>query len=65
MSAPKAADLQFCNCGSFVTCRPVSERGEEWLDMNVADDARPLLIEVRYLGDIVLGARAEGLVCHG
>lgn len=57
-------DLQFSNLGSFAACWPVSERGEEWADEHLPDE-RPVYIEFRYLADIVEGARADGLVCHG
>jgi hypothetical protein len=59
-------DLQFCNAGSFVTCTPVTPRGTDWIVANIGDDATlPLAIDFRCLEDIVLGARADGLVCHG
>lgn len=58
-------DLQFHNAGSFATCMPVTEAGREWLEDNVQPDSYPVCIEFRYLEDIVLGAREEGLVCHG
>lgn len=57
-------DLQFSNHGSFVSCMPVSEAGEEWLDAHFESD-RPVLIEHRYLEEIVVGARDAGLICHG
>lgn len=59
-------DLQFCNLGSFVACDAISARGYMWLDENADGfDGSTLYIEHRYLEDIVLGARADGLVCHG
>lgn len=66
-----APDLQFCNHGSVVTCTPVSLRGEIWAAERLLDSGECLRtpdsipIDPRYLEDIVLGARAEGLVCHG
>lgn len=66
-----APDLQFHNHGSVVTCTPVSLRGEIWAAERLLGDGECLLsqdsipIEPRFLEDIVLGARAEGLVCHG
>ena len=59
-------DLQFCNVGSFVTCMPVTKRGNDWITENIGIDAElPLAIDHRLLNDIVLGARADGLVCDG
>jgi hypothetical protein len=62
-------DLQFCNHGSIVTCLPVSDAGRDWVAENIGDDAMTfggaIVIEPRYLGDIVEGARGDGLVCEG
>lgn len=62
-------DLQFTNCGSFAIIWPVSDMGTEWALDNLPDDdtngSGQWIIEHRYLSDIVLGARADGLVCHG
>jgi hypothetical protein len=63
------ADLQFHNHGSVVTCEPITEAGQDWLLEHVSADAFKfdgvLIIEPRYLRDIVIGARADGLVCEG
>lgn len=62
-------DLQFCNAGSFVMMTPETDAGREWIMNNVFDEESdtmwPVYIEHRYLEDIVLGARADGLVCEG
>lgn len=69
-------DLQFTNCGSFASCYPGSEAGREWVFNNllpgtpgveeaVGDCLWPVYIDFRYLEEIVLGARGEGLVCEG
>lgn len=67
-------DLQFCNHGSFVTCTPVSILGAAWAADNillpgdrltVAGRVQPIPLDHRFLEDIVIGARSEGLVCHG
>lgn len=69
-------DLQFSNCGSFASCSPATEAGKEWMFNNLMDGTPgveeaigdcmwPVYIEHRYLEDIVLGARADGLVCEG
>lgn len=69
-------DLQFWNHGSFVQCTPVTDAGREWMFNNLMDGMPgvteaigdvmwPVYIEHRYLEDIVLGARADGLICEG
>lgn len=62
-------DLQFNNRGFAVSCAPLTAAGRNWLADNLADDtldcAGAVMIEHRYLEDIVLGARADGLVCEG
>jgi hypothetical protein len=47
-------DLRFTNHGSIVT---MVDAGEEWV--------ATVSCEPRYLEDIVLGARADGLICEG
>lgn len=69
-------DLQFAHLGSFAMCSPMSERGKEWIfdniqagmpgvDEAIGDCLWPVYIDFRYLADIVNGARAAGLICHG
>lgn len=59
-------DLVFSNLGSFASCMPASERGLEWIAENIGSDAiPPLNIDFRCLEDIVIGARADGMVCDG
>jgi len=71
MPRKEAPDLQFCNHGSFVSCRAETDLGYAWLVDNAEFDpalslaSDTILIEHRYVADIVLGARADGLVCHG
>lgn len=67
MSKP---DLEFHNAGSFVLMWPRTEAGHYWVQDNIADvdtidRAGAVVIEHRYLADIVLGARRRGLVCEG
>lgn len=61
-------DLQFCNHGSFATMTPMTKEGADWAAENLADDALifggSIPIEFRYLEDIMLAARADGLVCE-
>lgn len=64
-----APDLQFSNLGFAASCVPLTDAGKDWLAENLAGDATEyggsILIEYRYLGDIIYGARAAGLVCEG
>ena len=64
---PALTDLQFTNMGFAVSCMPLTDLGHIWLAENVPAAAAglPLLIEPRYLEDIVEGARMAGLVCTG
>lgn len=61
-------DLQFCNHGFAVCCIPMTDTGKDWIMDNIDNDDDtmwPVYIEHRYLADIVLGARADGLICEG
>lgn len=63
-------DLQFSNPGSFALCMPLTDYGRDWLAENVGDGETltfggAIVIEHRYLADIVLGARDDGLTCEG
>lgn len=66
-------DLRFYNARSFVIMTPESDAGREWIFNNIFGDEFeaipdcmwPVHIEHRYLEDIVVGARADGLVCEG
>jgi hypothetical protein len=62
-------DLQFSNLGFAWACAPVTQRGARWMADNLAGERTvvgcSVMIEPRYGTDIVLGARADGLICHG
>ena len=63
-------DLAFTNSSAFVLCQPMTERGTDWIKNNVTTaefqlSGNTLIIERRYLADIVHGARADGLICEG
>ena len=61
-----AIDIRIENHGSIFLLRPVSAIGSEWLDANIQSDALSfgdaVACEPRYVSDIGLGARADGLV---
>jgi hypothetical protein len=62
----RCPDLRFTNLGAFATCVPITQRGHDWIIENIGPDARlPLAVDPCFLPDIVIGARADGLVCHG
>ena len=58
-------DIQVENHFSLFLLRPLSDTGREWLDSHVADDAQwfgnALVVEPRYVSDIVQGAIDDGL----
>jgi hypothetical protein len=60
-----AIDLLVHGHGSVYLLRPTSRRGRRWVDEYVSDDhqewAGAIVVEHRYIGEIVRGARADGL----
>ena len=66
---PTGADILVENHGSICLLRPLRDSARAWLEDHVAADAqwwgggiaRALVVEPRYLVDIVVGARAAGL----
>lgn len=58
-------DLEFQNHGSIFVVVPFTEAGKDWLDENVGGDAltwgRGVVVEPRYVEDILVGAVDEGL----
>jgi hypothetical protein len=61
-----STDIVVENHGSLYLLRSTSASGHEWLDANIESDALTLgnavVCEPRYVSDIGLGARADGLV---
>jgi hypothetical protein len=60
-------DILIENHGSIILLRPVSPVGENWLQQNVISEetqifGNAVVCEPRYVMDIVLGARAGGVV---
>tara|TARA_R110000737_G_scaffold171274_1_gene196864 strand:+ start:303 stop:509 length:207 start_codon:yes stop_codon:yes gene_type:complete len=59
-------DITVSNHGSIVLLTPVSEIGEGWLEEHIPSDAltwgkNSIVVEPRYVGDIIDGAAADGL----
>jgi hypothetical protein len=58
-------DLEFQNHGSIFVVVPFTEAGKDWLDENVGGDAqvwgRGIVVEPRYVEDILVGAEDAGL----
>ncbi len=58
-------DLLVHGSGTIYTLHAVSRRGQRWIGQHIADDAPRLgtaiAVEHRFIRDIVLGARADGL----
>ena len=60
-------DILVENHGSIILLRPVTRVGQSWLKENVIGEetqifGNAVVCEPRYVIDIVLGARAEGVV---
>jgi hypothetical protein len=62
---PRRVDLLIHGEGSIYLLRPTSRRGQRWIDEHVSDDcqewAGAIVVEYRFIGDIVRGAIADGL----
>ena len=62
---PRRVDLLVRGEGSIYLLRPASRRGQRWIDEHVSDDhqewAGAIVVEHRFIGDIVRGAIANGL----
>lgn len=59
-------DLTFVNHGSIVIMTPTTDVGRAWVDEHIPEDALTwgkdgIVIEHRYVGDIVEGALRDGL----
>ena len=62
---PRRVDLLVHGEGSIYLLRPTSRRGQRWIDEHVCDGrqewAGAIVVEHRFIGDIVRGAIADGL----
>jgi hypothetical protein len=58
-------DISIENHGSLFLLQPLNENASDWLHEHVAEDAQwfvsALVVEPRYVADIVCGAIADGL----
>jgi hypothetical protein len=59
-------DLHVEKQGSIYLLTPISETGQEWIDEHIPRDAtmwgvNSVVVEHRYIEDIVEGARLDGL----
>lgn len=61
----KLNDVIVWNHGSVVLIRPVTDAAEQWIDEHVQDDAQwfgpALVVEPRYVDDLIAGMREAGL----
>lgn len=59
-------DLYVQNEGSIFLLCPRSDAGQQWIEENIPDDAMSfggaIVVEHRYIGAIVAGAQADGLM---
>jgi hypothetical protein len=64
-SMAKPTDLIVHGHDSIYLLRPTSRRGRRWIDMRITSDrtewAGAIVVEHRFIGDIVRGAIADGL----
>ena len=62
----KRTDLLVHGHGSIYLLRAVSRRGRRWVDEHVSDDrqewAGAIVVEYRFIGDVVRGAIDDGLL---
>ena len=62
-----AIDLKIYGGGSVFVLIPVSMKGSAWITQNISSEGyqpdypNRIIIEHRYINDIVSGARADGL----
>lgn len=66
LSPESEVDFLLTNHGSIFILTPLSSAGSEWIDDNIGDDAQTwgkdsIVIEHRYVSDIVNGASNDGL----
>ena len=60
-------DINVMNHGSICVMRGVSAAGREWIEQHVQQDdetqywCNGIVVEPRYMGDIIEGAQADGL----
>jgi hypothetical protein len=65
---PPRADVRVENHGSIVLVRPMTGAGRDWIEANVATDGGlfdfggALVVEPRYVANLVDGMIADGLV---
>ena len=61
----KIADVLVRNEGSLFLFHPLSDAAKDWIKEHIPDDAqwfgKALVVETRYVGNIVEGMRADGL----
>lgn len=66
--APPARDLDFSFFGSIVLCTPITDEGRAWIEAHVSSESTwygdALVVEPRYIDNLVAGAQADGLVCR-
>jgi predicted thioesterase len=61
-----SVDVLVSGSGTLYLVRSASKAGAEWMDEHLPEDAqtlgRAVAVEHRYIGDIVAGMQADGLV---
>jgi hypothetical protein len=67
-TSPPQSDLELSGHGTLYLLRPLTSEAHAWVDEHLPDDATwfcgAIVVEHRFIGDIVRGAIADGLVVH-
>lgn len=67
MATQTPVDFLVSNQGTIYILSPFTPAAEAWLAENIGDDAqtwgRGIVVEHRYIGDIVEGIQADGFGC--
>lgn len=62
-------DIAVENHGSLLLVEPLTEAAADWIEQNVQDEAQfwghKLVVEPRYLHDLLYGIRDAGLLIEG
>jgi hypothetical protein len=60
-------DLEFNFLGNIVLCTPLTDEGTQWIEEHVDPASlwygHSLVVEPRFVDDLVAGATSDGLAC--
>jgi hypothetical protein len=65
-TSPPQSDFELSGHGTLYRLRPLTQAAHSWVDEHLPEDALDwcgaIVVEHRYIGDIVRGASGDGLV---